>query len=122
MVFARSSDGSSTTNDETEEAGHKDNVSVFPLATPLIAGPGVMGAVILLKAEANGNWHQEVAIIAATVAVLVLTLLMLLMAGHIQNFLGITGWNVTTRVVGVLLAALAVQFIFDGIALSQLLS
>ena len=121
MVFARSSGGSSTTDDETEEAGNKDDISVFPLATPLIAGPGTMGAVILLMAEAGGDWHQEVAIIAAIVAVLLLTLLLLLMAGRIQKLLGVTGLNVTTRVVGVLLAALAVQFIFDGIASSQLL-
>ena len=121
MVFARSSGGSSTTDDETEEAGNKDDISVFPLATPLIAGPGTMGAVILLMAEAGGDWHQEVAIIAAIVAVLLLTLLLLLVAGRIQKLLGVTGLNVTTRVVGVLLAALAVQFIFDGIASSQLL-
>ena len=121
MVFARSSGGSSTTDDETEEAGNKDDISVFPLATPLIAGPGTMGAVILLMAEAGGDWHQEVAIIAAIMAVLLLTLLLLLMAGRIQKLLGVTGLNVTTRVVGVLLAALAVQFIFDGIASSQLL-
>ena len=121
MVFARSSGGSSTTDDETEEAGNKDDISVFPLATPLIAGPGTMGAVILLMAEAGGDWHQEVAISAASMAVLLLTLLLLLMAGRIQKLLGVTGLNVTTRVVGVLLAALAVQFIFDGIASSQLL-
>ena len=53
---------------------------VFPLATPLISGPCARGAVILLMAEANGNWHQEVSIIAAIVAIQVLNLLMLLMA------------------------------------------
>ena len=121
MVFARSSGGSSTTEDETEEAGHKDDISVFPLATPLIAGPGTMGAVILLMAQADGDWHQEIAVIAAIIAVLVITLALLLMAGRIQKLLGVTGLNVITRVVGVLLAALAVQFIFDGIASSGLL-
>ena len=121
MVFARSSGGSSTTEDETEEAGHKDDISVFPLATPLIAGPGTMGAVILLMAQADGDWHQEIAVIAAIIAVLVITLALLLMAGRIQKLLGVTGLNVITRVVGVLLSALAVQFIFDGIASSGLL-
>ena len=121
MVFARSSGGSSTTEDETEEAGHKDDISVFPLATPLIAGPGTMGAVILLMAQADGDWHQEIAVIAAIIAVLVITLALLLMAGRIHKLLGVTGLNVITRVVGVLLAALAVQFIFDGIASSGLL-
>jgi len=121
MVFARSSGGSSTTDVETEEAGHKEDISVFPLATPLIAGPGTMGAVILLMAQADGDWHQEIAVIAAIIAVLVITLALLLMAGRIQKLLGVTGLNVITRVVGVLLAALAVQFIFDGIASSGLL-
>jgi multiple antibiotic resistance protein len=121
MVFARSSGGTSTTDDETEEAGHKNDISVFPLATPLIAGPGTMGAVILLMAQAEGDWHKQIAVVGAIIAVLVVTLLMLLMAGRIQKVLGLTGLNVISRVVGVLLAALAVQFIFDGIATSGLL-
>ena len=120
MVFARTSGGTSTTDDETE-AGHKNDISVFPLATPLIAGPGTMGAVILLMAQVHGDWHREIAVVGAIIAVLVVTLIMLLMAGRIQKILGVTGLNVITRVVGVLLAALAVQFIFDGIASSGLL-
>ncbi|HJN25457.1 MAG TPA: MarC family protein [Rhodospirillales bacterium] len=122
MVFARHSGGSSTTDDETEEAEQKKDISVFPLATPLIAGPGTMGAVILLMAEASGNWQNEAAIIGAVVAIVFLTLLLLLVAGRIQKLLGVTGLNVITRVIGVLLAALAVQFIFDGIESSGLLS
>jgi len=118
MVFARPSGGSSTTEDEAKEAGHKTDVSVFPLATPLISGPGTMGAVILLSAKANGDIAKDLAIIVAIIAILVITLALLLMAGHIQKLLGVTGLNVITRVVGVLLAALAVQFIFDGIASS----
>ncbi len=121
MVFARHSGGSSTTEDETEEAGHKEDISVFPLATPLIAGPGTMGAVILLMAQVSGNWQKELSVVAAIFAVLAVTLLMLLTAGRIQRVLGVTGLNVITRVVGVLLAALAVQFIFNGIASSGLL-
>lgn len=121
MVFARPSGGSSTTEDETEEAEHKKDISVFPLATPLIAGPGTMGAVILLMAQVSGDWHREISVVIAILAVLVVTLLMLLMAGRIQKLLGVTGLNVITRVVGVLLSALAVQFIFDGIASSGLL-
>jgi len=121
MVFAHSSGGSSTTEDEEEEAGHKEDISVFPLATPLIAGPGTMGAVILLSAEAEGNWRHEMAVIAAIIAVILLTFILLLAAGRIQKLLGVTGLNVITRVIGMLLAALAVQFVFDGIASSGLL-
>lgn len=120
MVFARPSGGSSTTEGETEEAGHKDDISVFPLATPLIAGPGTMGAVILLTAEAHTDLKQELGVIVAIIAVLIVTFALLLMAGRLQKLLGVTGLNVITRVVGVLLAALAVQFIFDGIQSSHL--
>ncbi|MHA1599089.1 MAG: MarC family protein [Alphaproteobacteria bacterium] len=118
MVFARPSGGSSTTQDEQREADNKDDVSVFPLATPLIAGPGTMGAVIVLSAKAGGDVQMDMAIIVAIVAVLAVTLVMLLMAGRLHKLLGVTGLNVITRVVGVLLAALAVQFVFDGIASS----
>lgn len=121
MVFARHSGVSSTTDDETQEAEKKTDISVFPLATPLIAGPGTLGAVILLMAQVSGSWKNEVSVVAAIFAVLAVTLIMLLMAGRIQKLLGVTGLNVISRIVGVLLAALAIQFIFDGIATSGLL-
>ena len=72
-------------------------------------------------AQVNGDWHKVIAVIGAIITVLAVTLIVLLMAGHIQRILGVTGLNVISRVVGVLLAALAVQFIFDGIASSGLL-
>ena len=122
MVFARPSGGTSTTVGETEEAEQKEDISVFPLATPLIAGPGTMGAIILLAAQAGDNWQNQMAVFAALVVVMTLTLMFLLVAGKLQKFLGVTGLNVISRVVGVLLAALAVQFIFDGIASSGIFS
>ncbi len=115
MVFARPSGGTQTTEDETREAAGKDDISVFPLATPLIAGPGAMGAVILLMAEAKGAPAEIALVIGALVAVLALTFVLLLIAGQVQRILGVTGVHVVGRVLGVLLAALAVQFIFDGI-------
>jgi multiple antibiotic resistance protein len=122
MVFARHSGGTSATADESEEAGHKADISVFPLATPMIAGPGAMGAVVLLTAESQGDLERQAVVMAALLAVLALTFLLLLIAGGVQRVLGVTGSNVITRVVGVLLAALAVQFIFDGIAASGLVT
>ena len=122
MVFARPSGSTSTTKDETAEAELKKDISVFPLATPLIAGPGAMGAAILLVAGTEGDLVLEAVVIAALLAVLAITLVLLLVAGQVQRLLGVTGLNVISRVVGVLLAALAVQFIFDGIATSGLLS
>ena len=121
MVFARSSGGSSTTDEETLEGAGKPDVSVFPLATPLIAGPGSMGAIMLLMANARDNLTTQVIIIATMIAVLIITLILLLLANKVQKLLGITGIHVISRVFGVILAALAVQFMFDGIAHSGLL-
>ena len=121
MVFARSSGGTSTTEEEEREARGKQDISVFPLATPLIAGPGAMGAVILLMADAEGDLVLQAIVLACLVAVLGGTLALLLIAARIQQLFGITGMHVITRIFGVLLSALAVQFIFDGIAQSGLL-
>ena len=120
MVFARSSGGTSTTDDEEQEAISKTDISVFPLATPLIAGPGAMGAAILLMANQEGDVMGQAIIIASLLVVLLLTFVSLLLAGKIQHLLGVTGMHVITRVMGVLLSALAVQFIFDGIRQSGL--
>lgn len=121
MVFARPSGGTSTTEEETREGAGKADVTVFPLATPLIAGPGAMGAVILLMADVQGDWVGQVVVMAMLLAVLVITLLSLLLSSQLQKYLGVTGLHVISRVLGVLLAALAVQFMFDGIEQSGLL-
>jgi multiple antibiotic resistance protein len=120
MVFARQSGGVSATRSETREAAHRADISVFPLATPLIAGPGAMGAAILLMAGA-ADWRHQAAVLAMLLLVLALTLVCLLVAVRIQRFLGITGAQVLTRILGVLLCALAVQFVFDGIMTSGVL-
>ncbi len=122
MVFAMHSGGTSTTDEEEQEARHSDDISVFPLATPLIAGPGAISAVILLRANAEGAPMQELATVVALFAVIVVTLMCLLAATQIQRLLGATGLNVITRIMGVILSALAVQFMFDGLADSGLLS
>ncbi|HIF87669.1 MAG TPA: MarC family protein [Gammaproteobacteria bacterium] len=122
LVFARSSGSTSTTDEEEKEAQSKQDISVFPLATPLIAGPGTLGAVILLMANAEGEPVLQAAVITSLVAILLVTLAMLILASEIQQFLGVTGMHVVTRIFGVLLSALAVQFIFDGIAASGLLA
>ena len=120
MVFARPSGSTSTTPAETQEASLKQDIAVFPLATPLIAGPGAIGAVILLMANVEGNLLLQGVILLTLLAVLLLTFLALLGAGQIQRLLGVTGLHVISRIFGVLLSALAVQFIFDGIGQSGL--
>ena len=121
MVFARSSGGTSTTDEEEQEALAKPDISVFPLATPLIAGPGAMGAAILLMANQSGNVLGQAVIVGSLLAVLLLTLISMLLAGKIQKLLGVTGMHVITRVMGVLLSALAVQFMIDGLLQSGLI-
>jgi multiple antibiotic resistance protein len=118
MVFARSSGGTSTTTEEDIEARERADISVFPLATPLIAGPGAISAVILLIAGTEGDYLKDAAVIGGLLTILLLTYVMLRLAIPIQRLLGLTGAHVVSRVVGVLLSALAVQFIFDGIASS----
>lgn len=121
MVFARTSGGTSTTDEEAREAASRKDISVFPIATPLIAGPGAMGAAVLLMANTEGDITLQATVIASIVAILLFTLVSLLLASKIQQFLGVTGMHVISRVMGVLLASLAVQFMFDGIKQSGLL-
>jgi len=122
LVFARSSGGTSTTDEETDEASTRQDISVFPLATPLIAGPGALGAVILLMAKAEGHAATQAVVIGVLLLVLLITLCLLLIASAVQKMLGVTGMHVISRIFGVLLTALAVQFVFDGIARSGLLA
>lgn len=95
---------------------HSDNdPSVFPLATPLIAGPGAIATIILLTSKANGDWFIIAAILGVMFFVLTLVLLAFLISGRLEKLLGDTGINVITRLLGMLLAALAVQFVLDGL-------
>ncbi|MFT5260011.1 MAG: multiple antibiotic resistance protein [Saprospiraceae bacterium] len=117
MVFQEESD--QDTDQALAKNANKD-ITVFPLATPLIAGPGGIGMIILLQANTNGVAQQEIAIVAALVGIMVLTLICLLLASSLQRLFGSTGLSVMNRIMGVLLAALAVQFIFDGLSQSGL--
>ena len=114
MVFARQSGLRSTTIREQREAETKQDISVFPLAFPLIAGPGALTTVLLMSSSAKGALAFG-GTLAVLVTVLGLTLLSLLYASHILKFLGETGTNVVSRLFGLILAALAVQFMLDGI-------
>ena len=122
MVFARHSGAISTTHEENQDSAAKNDVAVFPLAMPLIAGPGSMGAIILLSAKAKNDYALQAAVFGGLVAVLALTYTSILLVNQLQKFLGVTGMQVIARTFGVLLTALAVQFIFDGISQSGLLN
>ena len=96
------------------QSANADDPSVFPLATPLIAGPGAMTTMILLTGQAS-DWAGILAILLVMIAVVALVLLFFLAAGLIERALGDTGINVVTRLLGMLLAALSVQFVLDGL-------
>jgi multiple antibiotic resistance protein len=99
---------------EHREAERPGDIAVLPLAFPLIAGPGSLSAIVLLMGRANGL-ANEVAIIAMLLICLTLTFLAMLASDHLGHWLGETGSDVVGRISGVLLAALAVQFVFDGL-------
>jgi multiple antibiotic resistance protein len=88
---------------------------VFPLAFPLIAGPGALTTILLMVGESHGNPLYFISMIGVLLVILLLTLVCLLMAGRLMKLLGETGANVMDRLFGVILAALAVQFVLDGI-------
>ncbi|XLE18064.1 MarC family protein [Deinococcus radiomollis] len=114
MVFARSS-GSKETPDEEKEAQQREDISVFPLAIPLIAGPGTLASIMILASDAHGSPVLLTAVFLVTAAVLLLCYLALRLSGQIARIIGLTGVHVVTRVLGVLLGALAVQYVADGI-------
>jgi multiple antibiotic resistance protein len=114
MVFARQSGIRSTTEREQREAESKEDVSVFPLAFPLIAGPGALTTVLLISGKYADQVQGTVTVLLVVLVVLLVTLAVLLQAGRIMHFMGETGANVITRVFGVILTALAVQYVLDG--------
>jgi multiple antibiotic resistance protein len=114
MVFARHSGLRSTTEREQKEAETKKDISVFPLAIPLIAGPGALTTVLLMVGEQGSAPAVLAAVLGVLLVVLMITLMALLLSERIMAILGETGTNVISRVLGVILAALAVQFVLDG--------
>lgn len=97
------------------QAQTHDDPSVFPLATPLIAGPGSMATMILLTGQADTT-QELLAVHLVMLAVLVVVLVFFMAGGLLERALGTTGINVVTRLLGMLLAALSVQFVLDGLA------
>jgi multiple antibiotic resistance protein len=115
MVFARQSGLRSTTPVEDEEAATREDITVFPLAFPLIAGPGAMTSVVLMMGAAGSDPLRKLAVLMVLMGVMAIVLIMLLSAGHILRLLGMTGAHVVSRVLGIILAALALQFVLDGL-------
>lgn len=89
--------------------------SVFPLATPLIAGPGAIASVILLVGQSGPGWAGSAAVLGLMLAMMAVTYAFLLASPPLERMLGRTGTIVITRLLGMLLAALSVQFVIDGV-------
>jgi multiple antibiotic resistance protein len=113
MVFAQLR---RETPEEAAEARAREDVSVFPLAIPLIAGPGALASVLILTSEATETSGGYAVLLVASVAVLAIAYLVLRGSRTVATLLGQTGINVVTRVLGLVLAALAVQYVADGVA------
>ncbi len=114
MLHAKRS-GTRATQDELNEAMEKNDISVFPLGTPLIAGPGAISTVILFS---TGNHRGLGSITMIIISVLISSLIIyyLLRYSHlIYKAMGHTGMNIMMRLMGLILSAMAVEFIMDGI-------
>lgn len=100
---------------ETPEVFEQDDPSVFPIAIPLVAGPGAIASVILLVGEKPGG-AGLVTILGITAFILLIMYIFLCLSTKVEKVMGKVAINVTTRVLGMLLAALSVQFVLDGLA------
>jgi multiple antibiotic resistance protein len=114
MIFEKRQERHETTAERAITQDHISNIAVFPLAIPLVAGPGAISAIILLSGSFQGPVER-----AELVGVILICILILfgtlVVAERLDRFLGATGRMILTRLLGVILAALAVQFVIDGV-------
>jgi len=115
MIFARPSSAFKLTEGEGDEAQTKDDIAVFPIATPLLAGPGTISGGILLATGVGGDVIGLSIIIAALLLVMLITLVLFLLSHQLNAMMGITAQRVLMRVFGILVAAIAVQAMFNGV-------
>ena len=117
MVLAKPSSAIRTeTKEEYEESLHRNDISVFPLAIPLLSGPAAITMLILFMKQAEGDLIHQLVILSALGANMLICFIILRFSSAISNFLGKTGINVLNRIFGILLTALSCQFFIDGIS------
>lgn len=114
MIFEKRNERKEKTGETAVTLDHIRNLAVFPLALPLIAGPGAISATILLSGTFSSTFDRLQLLVVLAVCVAIL-FAFLVIAERIDRFLGATGRAILTRLLGVILAALAVQFVVDGI-------
>jgi multiple antibiotic resistance protein len=115
-VFARES-GTRTSSDEAAESRRRADISVFPIAFPFIAGPGALATILLWFGPVHiaSQTVLFLGLLAAAALVLAISLVMMWLAEPLMRVIGVTGANVAGRLLGVILGALAVQFVIDGV-------
>ena len=116
MLFARPSRTKKTPAEEMEAKEHEQQVAVFPLAIPMIAGPGTIATVLLLVNLSHGDRARLGMVYAAFAVALLVTWLVMRYADMVLRWIGKIGVNVLTRLLGIILSALAVQFVLNGLA------
>ncbi|MFK8034114.1 MAG: MarC family protein [Hyphomicrobiales bacterium] len=114
MVYEKRQERKQETTDRAVSHDEIKNLAVFPLAIPLIAGPGAISATVLLSTEMSAP-IERAALIGVIFALMALCMIVFTLAERVDRFLGDTGRMVLTRLLGVILAALSVQFVADGI-------
>ena len=115
MVYVRPSGARTTTSTEEAEVKRREDISVFPLAFPFIAGPGALATILLVTGDVPRASVLFVGLMAVVVIVLIITYVLMLLTPRVMRVLGLTGANVVSRLTGVILGALAVQFVIDGV-------
>jgi multiple antibiotic resistance protein len=117
MVFEKRQERRESRAEDVKGKPEHEDISIFPMAIPMIAGPGSIASAMLMMARSSGL-EQSLTVLAALAIVLVITMLSLLLAGPLMKLLGYKVEAMITRILGVLLAALAAQFVIDGVRAS----
>jgi multiple antibiotic resistance protein len=117
MVFEKRTERRENRAEEVKASPEHEDISIFPMAIPMIAGPGSIASTMLLVSRSTGM-EQSLAVLGALAANLVLTFFALLLAAPLMKFIGVKMEAMITRILGVVLAALAAQFVIDGIKAS----
>ena len=115
MVFGGGPERKAETAEKAITEDHIRNIAAFPLGIPLMAGPGAITAILLLSGRAQGDPIKVTILIGVIALVVLACLISFLLATRIARLLGVTGNIVLTRLLGVILAAMAVQFVIDGV-------
>ena len=120
MLFGRKT-GTKQTPEEEREGAESANPAVFPLAVPMIAGPGTIATVLVLVTLAAGDREKLAVVFAAYASAMAVTWICMRLSTQMLRVIGTTGIHVVTRLFGILLSALAVQFVLNGLAETPLL-